>query len=234
MVYAANLMKHIGIVGVSAEGASLCYKTICSEATKQLGGLRHPEISLHEQSSHLYFETQPDWKAVADLLLISLKKLASIGADFAIIPSNTIHYALPFLESISPTPILSIVEATANECALLQKKNVAVLGTRLTMQGGLYTSALRQRGIDIILPVEEDQERIDRIIFQEIVPGKATKETTETVCAMIDDLRTRGAEVVILGCTELPIIIGDHNASLPTIDTTRLLAKTALDFSLRE
>lgn len=221
-------MKHIGIIGVSSEGAGLCFQTICSASAKLTKTYQHPEISLHELSSQLYFSAQPDWEKVADLLLISAKKLADQGAGFAIIPSNTMHFALQNLQKSSPIPILSILDTAVNECVRRGFKKVGILGTTFTVDGGLYDDALVKAGIKKVMHSDADQERINRIIFDGIVPGNVTSEMTPAILDVIASLKEKGAEAVILGCTELPILITDANSPLPTIDTTRLLAKAAL------
>ncbi len=225
-------MKHIGIIGVSAEGAALCFQTICSEAGKILGAFSHPEISIHEQSSKLYFDAQPNWEKVASLLLVSAERLKMIGADFAIIPSNTMHYAFPIVQKKSPIPLLSIVEMTVEECKEKNYRTVAILGTGLTMEGRLYQNALDIHNIQSILPDDNDRKIIDRIIFDEIVPAQITDSTSQRVLHVIDALKKRGADSVILGCTELPLVVGNHNSPLPIIDTTRLLARKAVQHAI--
>ncbi len=224
-------MKHIGIVGVSAEGAALCFKTACAEAARRLGGYHHPEITMHEISSQKYFDAQPrketsshgarpDWNAVADLLLTSVKKLHVAGADFAVIPSNTMHYAFERVRKESPIPLLSIVEESVRACADKGYKSVAVLGTKFTMQGGLYDAPLKQAGIRVLLPSAEDQDRLERVIFEEIVPSRFTDATRATVDEMLRSLKSSGADAAILGCTELPLVVDEASAPLPVIDTT--------------
>lgn len=225
-------MKHIGIIGVSSEGAGLCFQTICSVSAKRMGKCQHPEISLHELSTQLYFDAQPDWQKVASLLLISAKKLAEQGADFAIIPSNTMHFALEIAKKDSPIPFLSILDVAVNECIRRGFKKVGILGTTFTVDGGLYDHALRQVGIEKVEHSSSDQERINRIIFDGIVPGKVTPAMTPEILTVIASLKDKGAEAVILGCTELPILITDANSPIPTIDTTRLLAISALEEAL--
>ncbi len=225
-------MKHIGIIGVSAEGAGLCFQTICAEAAKLTKSFQHPEISLHEFSSQFYFDAQPDWDKVAELLLGSAKKVASLGAEFAIIPSNTMHFALEKLQEKSPIPILSIVDETTKECVRRGFKKVGVLGTKFTLEGKLYDASFAKSGIEILIPNAADQDRLNRIIFEEIVPGKTNANTAPSVIEFIDALKKRGAEAVVLGCTELPIVVTDANSPIPTIDTTRLLAKSALKYAM--
>lgn len=220
-------MRHVGIIGVSAEGAGLCFQTICSEAARLTKSLGHPEISMHELSSQLYFDAQPDWDKVGALLLRSAEKLASMGAEFLIIPSNTMHFALDVLRKKSPIPVMSLIDETVKECVARTFKNVGVLGTKFTVAGGLYTAALTKAGIGIVTPTEAEQDRMNDIIFKEIVPGNTTAKTAPAVIDLIDSLKEKGADAVILACTELPIVVTDKNSPLPTIDTTRLLGKAA-------
>lgn len=228
-------MKHIGIVGVTAEGAALCLTTICAEAGRMLGRFDHPEITLHELSfkPHIELSKKGDWEGVAELILTSIKKLQTAGADFAIMPANTSHYAMPFVQAKSPIPVLSILEIVSDECARRGFSKVAVLGTRLTMEGGLYNAVLQNRGIESVVPNDPDRNRIGEVILDEIVPQNMNENTVPDTLKVIEHLKEMGAEAVILGCTELPLIVGDHNSSLPTIDSTRLLSLRALDYALK-
>ena len=228
-------MKHIGIVGVTAEGASLCYKTICEEATKLLGQYIHPEISLHNHSFSRIFEAQNkgDWKTVAALLLDSITKLHASGAEFAIIPANSVHYCFEEIREKSPIPLLSIVEITVKECKKQNYKKVGVLGTVLTMKNGLYKEPLESQGIEYIVPNQNEQSIINKIIFDEIITNKIANEGVAAMINVIQALKSQSCDALILGCTEIPIIINKKNSPLPLIDTTRLLAKKALEYALK-
>ena len=228
-------MKHIGIVGVTAEGAALCLTTICAEAGKRLEKFDHPEITLHELSfkPHIELSKKGDWEGVAELILASIKKLEGAGADFAIMPANTSHYAFPYVQAKTPIPMLSILEIVADECKSKGYSKVAVLGTKFTMEGGLYNAVLQSSGIESIIPNEVDRNRIGGVILDEIVPQNMNENTVPDTLEIIKHLKEMGAEAVILGCTELPLIVGDHNSALPTIDSTRLLDLKALDYALK-
>lgn len=228
-------MKHIGIVGVSAEGAALCYSTIVQESAKILGEFRHPEISLNNISFQTIVEAQrqKDWHKVGEILLLSIKKLAQIGADFAIIPANSVHYSYDFLAKNSPIPIISIVDVVVEECQKRGYKKVGVLGIGLTMSEGLYGKPLQKAEIEVVIPSAEQQQILNTLIYQEIIPKKVTANTIDKAVAVVQSLKKRGCDAVILGCTELPIVIVEENSPLPFVDTTRLLAKKALKLALQ-
>lgn len=227
-------MKHIGIVGVSAEGAALCYSTMVQESSKILGEFRHPEISLNNLSFQMIVEVQrwKDWKTVGQILVSSIKKLKEIGADFAVIPANSVHYSFDYLKEHSPLPLLSIVDVTVKECLERGYKRVGVLGVGVTMSDGLYENPLRAAGIEPVIPDQEQQNILNELIYQEIIPKKVTTATVDKAIAVVQSLKEQGCDAVILGCTELPIIITEEHSPLPFVDTTRLLAKKAVELAL--
>ncbi|MBP9817898.1 amino acid racemase [Candidatus Shapirobacteria bacterium] len=228
-------MKTIGIVGITAEGGSLCYKTIVSEAAKILGDYKHPEIVLVNPEFLGILEAQRanNWDKVAEICVTAIKKLESIGADLIIIPGNSIHFAFEKIKNESNIPVISIVETAAEECVTRGFKKVAVLGVGITMSSGLYKESLEGKGIEYRVPEEEQQKIINKIIYEEIVPARVTKESVGVVIKIIEKLKEEGCDGVILGCTELPIIITEDNSPIPFIDTTRLLAKKVLEMSLK-
>lgn len=228
------MVKHIGIVGISSEGASLCYKIICSEASKIMSLNHHPEISLHNQSFHIFLEpfNKKDWNALAKIIKNSIDKLAASGADFAIIPANSVHFAFDEIKKISPIPVLNIVEITARECQEKGYKEVGILGVGMTMSDGLFDKSLNKYGIKSVTPTQHEQKIVNDTIYNEIVPAKLSKNTTQKIIQIIVSLKKQGCDAVILGCTELPLIINKNNSPLPFIDTTKLLAKKALEYAL--
>jgi aspartate racemase len=223
-------MAHIGIVGVSAEGAALCYRTICVEGSDLFGPGAHPEVSTHTSSFAEYrrLSELEDWPATAQLLLASANKLASIGADFLICPANTPHLAFPYLESRSPLPWLHIVDVVADEALRRGFHRIGILGTRYTMQSTLYPDRLNPRGLESLSPSAEQCATINRFIYDELVRGVCTPAATEYHQQVIASLKAQGCDAVVLGCTEIPLIINDQNSALPTLDSTRLLAHAAL------
>ncbi len=222
--------RHIGIVGCSAEGAALCYRTICIEGAELLGPYAHPEVSLHTHSLADYTACleRGDWPGVAELMRDSAEKLARTGADFLICPDNTIHNALPHLEGRSPLPWLHIAEVVADEAASRGYRRLALTGTRWLVESELYPEKLTARGLLYLRPEAEERAEVNRIIMDELVYGDFKPEAVAFFQQVIGRLKDEGCDAVILGCTEIPLILDDANCPLPTLDSTRLLARAAL------
>jgi aspartate racemase len=213
---------HIGIVACSAEGAALCYRIICAEGEKLLGTAHaHPEISMHSQSLADYVACldKNDWKGVWELILVSANKLAKIGADFLIFPDNTIHQALPYIKL--PLPYLHIAQVVVAEAERRGYKRPALTGTKWLVESDVYPASY-------VRPTKQEREEINRIIMDELVAGVFKPEAVKYFQDVIGRLKDQGCDAVILGCTEIPIIINDTNSLLPTLDSTRLLATAAL------
>jgi aspartate racemase len=226
----AGAPLHVGIVGCSAEGAALCYRTLCAEGAALLGPHAHPEITMHTPSLARYVACldRGDWDGVAALMLASARKLAEAGADFLICPDNTIHQALPAVLPRSPLPWLHIAEAVADEAQRRGFRRLGLTGTRWLVGSEVYPRALAARGLDCVKPVEREREECNRIIMDELVAGVVKPEGVAYFQSVIEGLRALGCDAVILGCTEIPLIIDDRNSALPTLDSTRLLARAAL------
>lgn len=223
-------LNHIGIVACSAEGAALCYRTICEEGPGTFGPHTHPEISLHSHSFAEYVERleAPDWQGVAALMLSSAEKLARTGADFLICPDNTIHAALPFVLPHSPLPWLHIAEVVADEAVRRGFKRVGLLGTKWLTGSDVYPEKLGERGIACVRPTDGEREEINRVIMDELVYGLFRPEGVVAFQRVIERLKSEGCDAVALACTEIPLIVSDASSSLPTLDSTRLLARAAL------
>ena len=223
--------QHIGIVGCSAEGAALCYKTICAEGAQHLGPHAHPEISMHTHSLAEYVACldRGDLQGVGELMLASARKLAASGADFLICPDNTIHQALPLIEARSPLPWLHIAEVVAAEAVERGFRRLGLTGTRWLVDSEVYPEKLAARGLACVRPSDAERDDIQRIIMDELVYGvfkpEAVARFQQVIARMKDDA---GCDAVILGCTEIPLIIDDANSPLPLLDSTRLLARAAL------
>lgn len=224
------MTQHIGIVGCSAEGAALCYRTICIEGERLLGPHAHPEVSLHTPSLADYVARLEagDMEGVGDLMLASAAKLAAAGADFLICPDNTIHQAFDYVAARSPLPWLHIAEIAAGEAEAQGFRRVGVLGTRWLVDSAVYKDKLADRGLDMVRPDGDERDAIDRIIMEELTKGVFEPASVAYCLGVIARLEERGCDAVVLGCTELPLILNDGNAGLPTIDSTRLLARAAL------
>ncbi|MDI3294459.1 aspartate/glutamate racemase family protein [Janthinobacterium tructae] len=224
------MSKHIGIVGCSAEGAALCYRTICEEGAHALGAYAHPEVTLHTPSLARYVAclNAGDLAGVAELMLASAHKLAAAGADFLICPDNTIHQAFELMAPRSPLPWLHIAEEVASEAEARGFQRVGLTGTRWLVDSAVYPDRLAARGIACVRPGEDERSEINRIIMEELVPGVIKPDSVARFQAILGGLREQGCDAVILGCTEIPLIISDANSPLPTLDSTRLLARAAL------
>lgn len=227
--------KHIGIVACSAEGAALCYRIICREGEEFLGCHAHPEVSLHNYplSSYMPHIAAGDWQKVADLMLGSAEKLTRLGAEILISPDNTIHQAFEFVIAKSPLPWLHIVEEVAAEAERQRFRRVGVLGTQYTMEGPVYPQKLAAAGIEHRIPPPAERLRLNQIIFDELVEGIIRPESSAYYLSVIERLREEGCDAVALGCTEIPLLVTPESSLLPVLDSTRLLARAALRWSLR-
>jgi aspartate racemase len=225
-----SLSLQIGIVACSAEGASLCYRTICAKGAQLLGPHAHPAIAMHTHSLADYVECidRNDWEAVAELMLDSAARLKSAGADFLICPDNTIHQAMPRVEPRSPLPWMHIAEVVASEGAERGYKRVGLLGTRWLVESEVYPEKLAAHRIGFQRPTEEERREINRIIMDELVYGVFRPESVTYHQLVIRRMKDEGCDAVVLGCTEIPLIVSNKNSPLPVLDSTRLLAWAAL------
>jgi aspartate racemase len=221
---------HIGIVACSAEGAALCYRTLCAEGAALLGPHAHPEITMHTPSLADYVACldRDDWKGVGDLMLRSAEKLARVGADFLICPDNTIHQALPHVTPRSPLPWMHIAEVVAAEAKARGFRRLGLTGTRWLVESDVYPAKLAAEGLAFVRPTAAEREECNRIIMDELVNGVFRPEGVAAFRRVIARMKDEGCDAAILGCTEIPLIISDANSPLPTLDSTRLLARAAL------
>jgi aspartate racemase len=228
--------KHIGIVTMSYEGAALCYQTICAEAAAVMGEHLHPEITLHSfpLAQYMRFVSKLDWEGVAALLLASVEKVARAGADFAICPANTAHEAFELLKERSPIPCLHIVEVVAEAARNQSCSKLGLLGTRFLMEGRVYREVLGSRGIEVVIPDPDQRAHINTLIYDELVKGIVTTSTKEYFRAAVKELTSSGCDGVVMGCTEIPLVLRERDVEVPLFDSTRLLAKAALKEALRE
>ncbi len=221
---------HIGIVGCSAEGAALCYRTICAEGARLLGPHAHPEITLHTPSLAEYVDCldRNDLEGVARLMLSSARILAQAGADFLVCPDNTIHQAFDSVEARSPLPWLHIARVVAAEAKRRGFRRLGLTGTAWLVRSEVYPEALRGEGLDFRRPDDQQVADMGRIIMDELVAGVFRESSIAFFQRVIGELKDAGCDAVVLGCTEIPLIIGDANSPLPTLDSTRLLASAAV------
>ena len=221
------MTQHIGIVACSAEGAALCYRTLCQE-----GGHTHPEISLHTHplAGYVACLDRADLAGVGELMLQSARKLAGAGATFLICPDNTIHQALPLIAERLPLPWLHIAQVVAAEAQARGYRKVGITGTRWLMESDVYPAQFDAVGIASAIPPAPQRAEVGRIIMEELVAGNTPASAVDYFQQVIRGLRGQGCDAVVLGCTEIPLIMNDDNSPLPTLDSTRLLARAALRY----
>lgn len=221
--------KHVGIVAVSAEGAALCYRTICAEASAVMGSHMHPEITMHTTALGEYMRTaNGSWNAVGELLLASARKLKAAGADFLICPDNTAHESIDLVAVRSPLPWIHIADEVARAAAARGFRRVGLLGTRYLMEGPVYPPKFAAHGVEHVIPDALAREQINQIIFDELVYGRFEDRAREYFSGLINELNRRGCDAVALSCTEIPLLVTDRDSSLPILDSTRILARAAL------
>jgi aspartate racemase len=225
-----HMTLHIGIVGCSAEGAALCYRTICSEGAALLGAHAHPEVTLHTPSLAEYVEhlDRDDMVGVGERMLASARKLQRAGADFLICPDNTIHRAFAYVQPRSPLPWLHIAEVVASTARERGYRRLGLTGTHWLVDSDVYPEQLDAQGLECVKPDAQDRETMGRIIMDELVCGIIAPGSIDALLSVIQRLKDQRCDAVILGCTELPLVLDDRNSPLPTLDSTRLLARAAL------
>ena len=228
------MAKHIGIVSVNYEGTTLCYQTICEEAASLMGEYHHPQITIHSfpLADYMRFFSRLDWEGVAEVMLKSVEKVVRAGAEFAICPANTAHEAFEFLIPRSPIPWLHIVEVVADAAADRGCSKLGIMGTRFLMEGKVYREVLSRRGIGMVIPEAQQREKMNTLIFEELVKGTFNSSTREYLRDVVAKLARAGCDGVVMGCTEIPLILRPEDVDVPLLDSTRLLAKAALEEAL--
>ena len=226
--------QHIGIVACSAEGAALCYRTICHEGARQLGPYEHPELSLHAHSLAAYMKhiDADDWQGVGELMLASAHKLAASGARFLICPDNTIHQGLNLVRARSPLPWLHIADVVADEAVARGYQRIGLTGTRWLVESNVYPERFDAHGLASVRPGLAARIEINRIIMDELVAGECKPSAVAYFQKTITRMKDGGCDAVLLGCTEIPLIMNNANSPLPTLDSTRLLARAALRMAI--
>ena len=225
-------MKHIGIAACSSPGAALCYQTIIADGIAELGNHRHPEVTMHTPSLSDYMDHledgKEDWIAAANVVVDSVDKLRKSGADFAICPDNTIHEGIDKVRDSLPLPFLHIAEVVAAEARSRRMSRILILGTRYTAKSTYYERAFGVQGLEQVMPDPDEVAEIDRIIWEELYWQETKPESLAYYQSVIDKHRQVGCDGVVLGCTEIPLLVTEESSSLPTLDSTRLLARAAL------
>jgi len=228
------MTKTIGICAHSYEGGALCFLAACREGVSMMGAHMHPPIILSAVPMGL---SMPAWEnddldEVAMHLSEGVEQLANAGADFFICPDNTAHIVLEKIIFRLPLPGIHIADVVCNEIVANGWKKVGLLGTNWTMNGPVYAHALASRGLEKIIPDEPTRHFINKAIFDELCMSIFNPDTIKGFISAIEALKNRGADCVILGCTEIPLIITENNSPLPVLDSTRLLAKHAVRIAI--
>lgn len=228
------MTRHIGILAHSAEGATLCYREAWMEGGRRLGAHNHPEITLTGIAMHhlLGAWEAGDLATIRAAFIADAAKLEAAGADFFVLPDNTAHIALEAPGDPFPIPCLHIAEVLADQAAKAGHKRIGILGTNWTMEGPVYPAAFARRGLDWEIPDPADRASVHRIIFEELCVGTFTDESRVEYGRIIDKLAAKDCDAVALVCTEIPLLVTAESSSLPILDSTRLLARAAVDVAL--
>ncbi len=229
-------MKHIGILAHSADGAALCFTEMVREGARKLGPHQHPEITLSilSMGEALDDYSRGDLAAVNARLLRTCQRLADAGCDFFVCPDNTAHIAIDAATVPFPIPGLHIADIVAGRARLEGHQRVALLGTRWTMEGPSYAAAFARAGVSLAVPELAEREILDRIIFEELCQGVITEASRADCVRVIERMRGEGCDAVALSCTELPLLVTPEVSPLPTLDSTRLLARAAVAKALSD
>ena len=227
--------KHIGVVACSVEGAALCFREIAAYSRKLMGEHLHPQVTLSciAMGEWLPAFNRGDYEGVAEFMLRETQIVATAGAQFAICPDNSAHRAFKYVVARSPIPWLHIAEEVAKAAMRDGYQHAALLGTRFTMSGPVYPEMFEKYSLKVSTPAAGDQKIVDDIIFEELVNGIFSEASRLRYNEVIDRMRARGCDSVILGCTEIPLLVRPEDCPLPTLDSTRLLARAAVDAALQ-
>jgi aspartate racemase len=225
---------HIGILAHSAEGATLCYRTCWLEGIARLGPHNHPEITLTGIAMHhaLGAWERDDRRALRAIFMADAAKLAAAGADFFILPDNSAHIALEAPGEPFPIPCLHIAEIVASEAAACGYRRIGILGTEWTMSGPVYPAALGRRGLAWEVPEPADRAIVHQVIMNELCLADFRDSSRADYVRIIQDLAAKGCDAVALVCTEIPLLITAADSPLPILDSTRLLAKGAVEVAI--
>lgn len=233
------MAKHIGIVACSPEGSALCYRDIFRYAGKHLGehaAANFPVVTLHNLPLEKYMRAvhQDNWHTVAEMLVQSARALAACGADFAIVPDNLMQHGVELARSASPLAWLTMTDLVTEAIVADGRRCVGLVGTKLVMYGSTYQTHLGIRGVRVDVPDSPDADAVDAIIFGELIYGDVLPESAQRLIGVIERLKAKGCEGVVLASTEVPLLIDARNSPLPVYDSSQLLAEGALRVAMGE
>ncbi len=229
-------MKTIGLIGgMSWESTALYYRQINLAVQQQLGGLHSAKLILLSVDFHEIEALQRagDWSAAGDLLAHAARSLQAAGADFLVLCTNTMHTVAPAIQAAVHIPLLHIADPTAQAIQQAGFTKIGLLGTRFTMEQSFYIDRLKQQGLQVLLPAQEDRDTVHRIIFEELCLGQVRDDSRQHYRRTMATLVDQGAQAIILGCTEITLLVGAADATVPLFDTTALHASAAAERALR-
>jgi aspartate racemase len=227
--------KKIGILGgLSPESTVTYYEEITRTYAEKYGDYGYPEILIYSVNFQKFVDWQrkAEWQSAAEEMAQSLRCLKKAGADFGLIATNTMHIVFPEVQAAVDMPLLSIVDATASAVVDRGIKKVGLLGTVFTMREAFYREGLVRNGVEVLVPAAESQETINRVIYDELCRGDIRPDSRRTFVGIISGLADAGAEGIVLGCTEIPLLVGPADSPLPVFNTTLLHARKALEYAL--
>lgn len=228
-------MKKIGLIGgMSWESTLLYYELINKKVKATLGGLHSADCVIEsvDFSEIAELQAKDDWKALDDLMISRAKKLEGSGAELLMICANTMHLCVEAIEKHTNLPIVHIAEVTADQIKEAQLDKVALLGTKFTMEKDFFKNILINKGIDVIVPDQKGRDLVHDIIYNELVRGDIKIESKKIYLDIIADLKAKGAQGIILGCTEIPLLIGPEETDIPLFNTTKIHAEKTVELSL--
>jgi len=228
------MTKHIGIVGVSPEGAALFYREISRQASRLVPPNEQPRISLHNEPLEVYIDAirRDDWHTVGRLLRKSADLLARCGAEFCLTPDNAVQHAIHLAEVGSPIPWLKMTDLVAQDLVQDGRRMVGVIGTKLVTRSSTYQTPLGMRGIRLLTPNDDEVELLEQVIYGELIFGSARPESQAAILGVIRNLAAAGCEGVILGASEVPLVITPENSALPVYDPASILAEASIRHAL--
>ncbi len=229
------MRKRIGILGgMSPESTVEYYQHITRTYTQRFGDYGYPDIIIYSVSFQPYVDwpNEDRWDLVAHGLSQAAQSLEAAGADFIVIATNTMHLVLDQVQASIHIPVLSLLDVVGEAILATGIKTAGLLGTRFTMEKNLYQDALARKGITVLIPDADDREVVNRVIYDELVAGQIRAESRAGYVEIIKKLAAHGAQGVILGCTEIPLLVSEADAGLPLFDTTLLHAEAALDYAM--
>ena len=230
------MYKKIGILGgLSPESTVIYYLRIVRRYQELFGDHSYPEIIIYSVSFQKFIDwmAKDGWDEITEELIRNIRNLAAAGADFALIATNTMHLVFDRVEESSPIPLISIVDATAEAIRKEKINTVGLLGTAFTMEKAFYREGLAKYGIETLVPEKTDRDYINRVIFKELCRGIIRDESRNSFERIIRELTERGAEGIVLGCTEIPLLIDEKDVSTRIFDTAKIHADKALEFAVK-